>query len=217
MPFFLTIFFHELLLLRRNSAKILANFLFFIISTVIFFLLGQAQENQSLSFIYSITIIWFSLLFSVIFSSSDFLKKDFEDGTIEQIITSINNLEIFILAKILANFVANILPIAVSSLGISYVMGTADNEIKKIFLLILLTGICLNFICCFCGSLSILGNSAPMISVIALPLLIPVMLISFDGIINDFPSSFKILLGLAVFNGCFAIFTTAKIVKIAAD
>jgi heme exporter protein CcmB len=217
MQVFFIIFFHELLILKRNSAKILANFLFFTISAVIFFLLAQAQENSEFNLTYSITVIWFSLLFSVIFSSSDFLKKDFEDGTIEQILTSVDNLEIFILAKMLATFAVNILPIAISSLGIGYLMEIEIGKIKEIFLLIILTGICVNFICCFCGSLSILGNSAPMISVIALPLIIPIMLISFSGVINDFPSSYKILLGLSVFSACTTIFTTAKIIKIAAD
>jgi len=217
MAVFFIIFFQELLLLKRNFAKVLANFLFFTISAVIFFLLSQAQENQGSSLIYNITIIWFSLLFSVIFSTNDFAKKDFEDGTIEQMITSVENLEIYVLAKSLALFFVNVLPIAIATIFLSQLSGIEGSKTKELFILALLAGVCANFICCFCGSLSIVGNSAPMVSVIAMPLIIPVMLISFSGLTNDFPNSCKILIGLGFLSACCSIFATAKIIKIAAD
>ncbi len=218
MMIFFTIFAQEILLLRRNLNKILANFLFFIISAVIFLLLGQGQENLGSNAIYNIAIIWFSLLFLIIFSAGDFAKRDFEDGTIEQIMNSLDNLEIYVLAKSLALFFVNILPVAIAATFLTKI--TQTNEIKplEMLFLIILTGICVNFICCFCGSLSILGNSAPMISIIAMPLIIPIMLISFGGILNDnIINSCKILLGLSVLTACCSIFASAKIIKIASD
>ncbi len=215
---FFTIFAQEILLLKRNFNKILANFLFFIISAVIFLLLGQGQENLGSSAIYNMAIIWFSLLFLIIFSAGDFAKRDFEDGTIEQIMNSVDNLEIYILAKSLALFFVNILPVAIAATFLTKLTQASGIKPFAMFMLIILTGICINFICCFCGSLSILGNSAPMISIIAMPLIVPIMLISFGGIINDsLTSSCKILLGISVLSACCSIFASAKIIKIASE
>ena len=68
MTNFFIIFRQELLLSFRDFGKILANFLFFLISIVIFSLLAQNKENQGSTSFYSISIIWFSLLSCLIFS-----------------------------------------------------------------------------------------------------------------------------------------------------
>ena len=217
MQTFLIIFKHELLLSSRHLGKIFANFLFFLISVTIFFLLSQNQENQTSTAFYSITIIWFSLLSCLIFSAAEFLKKDFDDGTIEQILTSCDNFEIFVLAKMLANWLICALPILVSVLPISALIGLDHETSTNFLLLIFLATLAINFVCTFCGSLSVLGNSAPMIAVIALPLIIPILLLAYSGLSFNTAASFKILTGLCVFIGGISVFATAKIVKIAAE
>ncbi|MBP7709953.1 MAG: heme exporter protein CcmB [Rickettsiales bacterium] len=217
MQTFLLIFHHELIIYSKNLGKILANFLFFLISVAIFLLLAQNQENQGSAAFYSISIIWFSALSCLIFSAAEFLKKDFDDGTIEQILTSCDNFEIFALAKMLANWLVCALPILISVLPISSVIGLDAATSTNFLILIFLATLAINFICTFCGSLSILGNSAPMIGVIALPLVIPILLLAYSGLDSETSASFKILAGLCVFIGSISVFATAKIVKIAAE
>ncbi len=217
MQIFWIIFSHELLLSFRHLGKIFANFLFFLISVTIFFLLSQNQENQGSAVFYSITIIWFSLLSCLIFSSAEFLKKDFDDGTVEQALSSIENFEIFVLAKMLANWLICALPILISVFPISAAIGLDQALAENLLIMIFFASLAINFICSFCGSLSILGNSAPMIAVIALPLIIPILLISYGGVTSDASTNLKILLGLCVFIGSISVFATAKIVKIAAE
>jgi heme exporter protein B len=77
-------------------------------------MIAANQENQASS-AYSITIIWFALLSSLIFSFAEFLKKDFEDGTVEQLLISCPNFEIVVLAKILAGWLVYCLPIVISA------------------------------------------------------------------------------------------------------
>lgn len=217
MAVFFIILQRELQIYGKNLNRILANFLFFFISASSFGILLQNQENQSSETFYTIAVIWFSLIFSIIFSSNDFAKKDFEDGTVEQMINSLDHLEIYVLAKSLALLLVNILPIALASAILVKFNISAEIKASEAFALIILTGICANFICCFCGSLSILENSAAMISVIAMPLIIPVMLISFSGITENFSSSIQILLWLSVVIGAMSVLATAKIIKIAAE
>jgi heme exporter protein CcmB len=217
MQIFFIVFYHELLLFSRHLGKILANFLFFIISVAIFSLISQNQDYQVSKAFYSITIIWFSLLSCLIFSAAEFLKKDFDDGTIEQILNSVENFETFILAKMLANWLICSLPILLCIFPICAAIGIDSAMIKKLLIMIFLASLAINFICNFCGSLSILGNSAPMIAVIALPLIIPILLISYAGLTSDLSANLNIILGLCVFIGSISVFATAKIVKIAAE
>ena len=217
MSVFLTILLHELLLFRRNFGKIIANFLTSLISIMIFFLIAQNQAIESSKAFYFLAVIWFSLLFCLIFSAAEFLKKDFDDGTIEQILTSLENFEVFVLAKMLANWLGNCLPLLSVILPLGLGLGFDLKTALDFLMLIFVASLCINFICTFCGSLSIVGNAAPMIATIALPLIIPIMLIAFGGMIWQSQASLKILGGLAVFIAGFSVFATAKIVRIAAE
>jgi heme exporter protein CcmB len=217
MQVFFTIFCHELLISSRNLGRIFANLLFFLISVTIFLLLAQGQENQGSTAFYSITIIWFSLLSCLVFSSAEFLKRDFEDGTIEQILTSCDNFEVFILAKMLVNWLICALPILLATLPIVGLAAFDLAAAKDFVALIFFATLAINFICTFCGSLSVLGNSAPMIAVIALPLIIPIVLLACGGFGSDSNSSLKIIAGLGVFLGSISVFATAKIVRIVAE
>jgi heme exporter protein B len=189
----------DLLLFLKNSAKIIASFLFFIIFIVIFFLLSQAQESQALE---PSIAIWLALLSSLIFSSSEFLKKDFEDGSLEQMLIIFPNFEIFILSKIIANWLIYCLPMAF----LAYFIKMEVNFL----ILFLLASFAINSICCFCGSLSVAGGVSSMIAIIALPLIIPVILISY----GDFWTSFNLLLGISALLLVALSFATAKIIKV---
>lgn len=217
MQIFWIIFQREILLSFRHLGKILANFLFFLISVSIFFLISQNQENQDSTEFYSITIIWFSLLSCLIFSSAEFLKKDFDDGSIEQISLHCENFEIFILAKMLGNWLICSLPILISIFPLSCAIGINQGLAIDFLILIFLASLAINFICTFCGSLSVLENSAPMIGMIALPLIIPILLVAYSGLLGEFWMSFRILLGLCIFIGSISVFASAKIVKIAME
>ena len=208
---FLILLQQELLINFRNFSKILVNFLFFLISVSVFFLIAQNQEYQASTAFYLITIIWFSLLFCLIFSAADFLKKDFEDGIIEQILTACENFEVFIFVKMIASWLVNCLPIIIASLFIVKINNLEQN-LSNFFVIILLASLVINFICSFCGNLAIAGNSAPILAIIALPLIIPILLISYSGLFFDnFNNSFKILFGLAILFGAIAAATGATI------
>lgn len=198
MQVFLIFLTHELRINFRKFSRILASFLFFLIFLSSFSLLTQDQSGQSVDA--SIAIL-FSLLSCLIFSSAEFLKKDFESGASEQILISCENFEVFIAAKMLANWIVCCAPILIVTYFIK----------PDFLLLIILVSLLINLICCFCGTLSILGNAAPMISALALPLIIPILLIT----LGDPETSLKLLTGLCFFLAPILIFATAKIVKIA--
>ena len=127
------------------------------------------------------------------------------------------NFEIFVLAKMLANWLINIWPILLATLAISGAIGLDKNLIKNFLLLLFFASLAINFICTFCGSLSALENSAPLIGVLAFPLIIPILLIAYGGVAQNDLSALSILLGLSVFIGVIATFASAKIIRIAGE
>lgn len=212
----------------KAKAQFLQNILFFVISCAIFFILSQNQLNQASSAYLQqfliCNIIWFSLLFSLIFANGNFLSKDYEDGTIEQIIRLCPNFEIFIFSKIIANWIIFVWPILAIIPFIMLALGLGSEFITQFFWLILIASFTINFICAFCASLNIAGNQAPLLAILILPLVIPVLLIGCAGlvfnaaqgqiILDNFYFSLKILLAIAIFTSPVLLVATAKIVKI---
>ena len=213
MAVFFIVLLQEIRISLKKSSKILANSLFFVIFTSIFFILSQkSQENSQF---YLMIIIWLILVCCLVFASIDFLKNDFDDGTIEQSILAIDNFENFILAKMVANWVNYALPIIILSI---FVLPESENfSIKQSFLILTLATIIINFICCLAGSLSSLGNSSPLISIIALPLLIPIILVANSALTHNFDTGLKILSGLLLLVTPISIFASAKIIKISSE
>lgn len=215
MAIFWIIFWQEILIYQRNFGRILAGFLLFFISVAIFLLITTNQQNQAPQPEYLLAVIWFCLLSSLVFSLAEFCKKDFEDGSLEQISLHCPNFEIAILAKALAAWIFNAAPIFFCSLLMLFAHDYSGDFITKFSLIFFLASASLTFICAFSGSLSSLGNSAPIIAIIALPLAIPTLLISHSALIYDFINAYKILVGICVLSGVLTIFSAAKIIKIA--
>lgn len=186
----------------------------------------QAFTASSQQFLMS-SIIWFSLLFSLIFANGDFLAEDYRDGTIEQMIIFCPNLEIFILSKIISAWLIFCLPILCVIPFVMAVMGADIGFILHFTILISLASFAINFVCAFCGSLNIAGNQAPLLAILALPLIIPILLIGCGGSIgaglegdmaaDNFYFSLKLLGGICVFVGATLLVATTKIVKIVGE
>jgi len=179
MEVFKIIFFHELKILFKLRGRIIANILYFFIFLAIFQILTQNfDQNLHSQFFIIGTII--ALLTSIIAVNNDFLEKDFRDGALEQIIIDCQNLEIFVIAKCLANWLLS-----------------------------------LNFLLALCGSLSMLGGFASMIAVIAIPLALPILIITSATISENYELNIKILLALTILIIAISSFACAKIIKIA--
>lgn len=208
----------EFLMNSKNLAKVFQNLLFFFISFSIFFLISQNQQNQIVAPFLAIDVILFCLIFSLIFSNSEFLYQDFKDGTLEQIIISQPNIEIFILAKMLGNWLTFSLPIILCIPVIGMLIALDKGFMINFFVLILIASLAINFICAFCGSLSMSENKAPLIAILMMPLIIPILLIVCGNMEEtSFYSSFKILIGICVFVGSISVLATAKIIRILHD
>ncbi len=218
----------NLLRAGKNLSRFLQNILFFVISCAVFFILAQNQADQGVSQQFLMcNIIWFSLLFSLIFANGDFLAEDYRDGTIEQMIIFCPNLEVFIFAKIISSWLIFCLPILCVIPFIMAAMAADYGFIWHFIILISLASFAINFVCAFCGSLNIAENQAPLLAILALPLIIPILLIGCGGSVSNgleggvnadnFYFSLKLLSGICVFVGSILLIATTKIVKIISE
>jgi heme exporter protein CcmB len=214
MEVFKIIFFYELKMLFKFRGRIFANILYFFIFLAIFQILTQNfDQNLHSQFFIIGTII--ALLTSIIAVNNDFLEKDFRDGSLEQIIIDCQNLEIFVIAKCLANWLSSSFLIALLA---SIILKISNFEILnfwQFFLVLILNSLSLNFLLALCGSLSMLGGFASMIAVIAIPLALPILIITSATISENYELNIKILLALTILIIAISSFACAKIIKIA--
>ena len=215
MQIFWIILRQEFTLAGKNLGKVLQNFLFFFISLSVFFLISQNNISQGNSSESLINATLFCLIFSLIFSNSDFLHED--------VIISQPNLEVYIFARMLGNWLIFSFPILLSLPLVSVIIGLNQNVAQDFTILTILASLTINFICAFCGSLGVAQNKSPMIAILAMPLVIPILLIAcgnFSGGESSaeiFSSSLKILSGICIFVGSICVLATAKIMKIISE
>ena len=214
MEIFKIIFFHELKILFKSRGKAIANVLYFFIFLAIFQILTQNFEKNLHSQLFVIgTII--ALLTSIITINNDFLEKDFRDGSLEQIIIDCQNLEIFVIAKCLANWLSSSFLITLLASIILKISGFEILNFWQFFLVLILNSLSLSFLLAFCGSLSMLGGFTSMISIIAIPLALPILIITSATINENYQLNIKMLFALTILIIAVSSFACAKIIKIA--
>ncbi len=214
MEIFKIIFFHELKMLLKSRGRIIANILYFFIFLAIFQILTQNfDQNLHSQFFIIGTII--ALLTSIIAINNDFLEKDFRDGSLEQIIIDCQNLEIFVIAKCLANWLSSSFLIALFASIILQMSDFKTLNFWQFFLVLILNSLSLNFLLALCGSLSMLGGFVSMIAIIAIPLALPILIITSATMNENFELNIKILMALTAFTISITSFACAKIIKIA--
>ncbi len=221
MTVFLIIFNQETLLLSRNFARLVNNLVFFAVFLTLFFLLNQkdtttnflnSSSELALNSLVCGTI--FAILTSILIYFSDFLQRDSEDGTLEQLSLVCQNFEIIILAKILANWFASCFGMIFAG-GILAFGLTSDLALSlKLIAVLLIMSFSLSCICAFCGHLGSFSNSLALSAILAFPLCIPSLLIAHLAITSEFFANFWLLLAIAILAANIAIFGSAKLIKI---
>jgi len=214
MEVFKIIFFHELKILFKSRGRIFANILYFFIFSAIFQILSKNFDQNSHSQLFIINTV-IALLTSIIAVNNDFLEKDFRDGSLEQIIIDCQNLEIFVIAKCLANWLSSSFFIALLASAILKINNFEILNFWQFFLALILSSLSLNFLLALCGSLSMLGGLSSMISIVAIPLSLPILIITSATISENYALNIKILLALTILIIAISSFACAKIIKIA--
>ena len=197
MRFFLVYLKNELRLSIRNINDSYLLLFFFIIS-VLMFPFGISAKMSVLQSI-SVGIIMVYALFATVLSLPKIFNDDYLDATIETLISSNIDLNNYILAKIINNWIMTGLPFIIVTPLLALFLNM-DFALLPIFLITMTVMTILLNVIGVIGASLILGakNSGILISVLVLPLFIPILIFSVIIIQNyiqgiSIKSSFLIL------------------------
>ncbi len=208
------------LAIKRQSDTTGAIFFFALVVSL--FPLAIGPEMKLLQQI-AAGIIWVSALLSVMLSLSRLFNDDYQDGVLEQLALSVCPLELIALAKILAHWSYTGLILLLLSPILALQFNLPWPAIKILMITLLIGTPILSLIGSIGAALTIgLKSSGALISLLILPLLIPVLILgtlAVDAAASNLPFSvyLYILLSLAALASFFAPLACAAGLRIALD
>lgn len=161
----------------RNRSEIFMPLIFFLI-IISLFPLGLGLENQQLLKASAPAILWIAALLSTILVLDRVFKNDFEDGTLEQMAISGSPLYVIVLGKIFSHWLLTGLPLVIFSPILAIMLGFTIVESGYVALILLAGTPLLSLIGAMCVALTVgLRQAGLLLSVITLPLYVPVLLV----------------------------------------
>lgn len=197
----------------KNRVFFLINFLYFLVFFSIIQILSIKISSSNLVDITLISVS-LSLLVSILANCGDFLRRDFLDGTLEQLLVNYNQPELIFIAKICSGWIKSSLIISVFSSYYIYLNSIINLNFFAILILFLLLSFGLTCLISFSALVSIENGLALVGIIIALPLSIPLILISQACILDDFYSNIITLTALTFISLVTTSIAGGRLIKI---
>tara|TARA_B100001094_G_scaffold316801_1_gene358450 strand:+ start:1661 stop:2308 length:648 start_codon:yes stop_codon:yes gene_type:complete len=198
------IFYLEYLKLRKKTRNWLGPILIFILIMVAYPLTIEFLDNDLEKGFYS--LLWISILLSMMLATEEIFLEDYNDGSLEQIIITASSFPILIAKKAFMYWLMIGIPISVLSFLFS--LGITQNLILSLYILPL-TMICsyifLNLF--IFGSALSLNKGSVLGAIITMPLALPVLIVLGKSIIA-FQFGINYLEFLLLLLGCLSIIIT---------
>jgi len=169
------LFLREILVAARNQQALVNPLIFFSI-VIILFPLGISPEPSFLKTA-SVGLIWVSALLAMMLSLDNLFQRDFDNGTLEQLLMSGQPLYLIILTKVLVHWLLTGLPLVLIS-PLFAVMLHIDAEHLSVMLLTLIIGTpVITLVGGIGAALTVsLRSGGILVSLLVLPLTIPVLI-----------------------------------------
>ncbi len=179
--------FQTLRLTIRQGSDVAALMMFFII-TVSLFPFAVGPESAILSNI-AAGVIWVTALLATMLSLGRLFQGDFEDGSLDLLVTSVHPLELIVLAKISAHWLVSSLPLILVAPVLAVALSLSLDGIL-ILITVMIVGTPTLSLIGSIGAALTLGarHSSVLISILVLPLYIPVLIFgvsAIDATISD--------------------------------
>ena len=163
-----------LLTFRRRSD--LANPLFFLLMVVSMFPLAVSPD-QSLLRDLAPGIVWVAALLSTLLAVDRLFQRDYEDGSLEQLLISPSPLYLTVMGKICAHWVVTGLPMALIAPVIGAMLFLSPEGMLAMLASLLLGTPTLSMISAIGAGLTVgIRGGSLLVALIALPLYIPVLI-----------------------------------------
>ncbi len=179
--FFYAVLRRDLLVAFRHLSD-LANPLLFFIIVITLFPLAVSPESQFLAQI-APGVLWVAALLATLLSLDMLFQADYQDGTLEQLLLSPQSLYLSILAKVIAHWLLSGLPLTLLSPLLAVMMFLPSEAIPVLMFSLFMGTLALSFIGGIGASLTVgLRKSGLLLSLLVLPLYIPVLIFSTGAI-----------------------------------
>ena len=186
MKSFRSIILKEILLIKRSGYESFFPIIYLFIIMVFF--------NISLGYVEKVVMqeliplmIWVSCLLVCVLNVENIFKDDYEDGSLEIFLMDAQNLEINVLAKVFSHWLISNLPIIFVAPIIALVLGINSQTSLVLFLSLILGTPTLSLIGSIAGALTVsLKKNKILVSIIVLPLYIPVLIFGTSAVNNSY-------------------------------
>ena len=191
----------EFLIYSRKSSSFIGPVVFFLIS-ISLYPIGISNDPGILKNL-APGLIWITVLLSTLISFQNIFSEDYEDGSIELLLASGQNLSLIVLIKIFVNWIFSCLPIIILSVLSVFLLYFPQEGLKPLIISLLIGTPTICLFGALAGALS-LGKNSITGPALMLPLSLPVLILgtqainySLNGI--NFSSNILLLTAILVF------------------
>ena len=208
----------EYLSASRHRQAFINPLVFFAI-VIALFPLGVSPDPKFLSLV-SVGVVWVGALLSSMLSLDNLFIKDYEDGSLEQLVLSAQPLYLIMLVKIFVHWTLTGLPLIIISPVLAMMLYLDFAHLPVLLLTLFMGTPVISLIGGIGAALTVsLRSSGVLVSLLVLPLTIPVLIFatgavqaSIDGIsINGYVAVMAMLLMIAI---TLAPFATSAAIKL---
>ena len=208
----------DLILAVRAGGGFGLGMAFFLI-VVILVPLGIGPDMEILSKV-SVGILWVGALLACVLSLDRIFSLDYDDGTLELLLTSPIPLEAVVTVKSFSHWITTGLPLVVISPILGLLLGLQVSDLKWVFISLLLGTPALSVIGAFGAALTVgIRRGGLLLSLLVLPLYVPTLIfganVASKGL-ADTSSNSALLILIAVTLAAFSIlpFASALVLRI---
>ncbi|KTC65911.1 heme exporter protein CcmB (plasmid) [Legionella adelaidensis] len=164
------------LLLNSRQYNLLINSCLFYLMILVFFPLSMPADPQLLRTI-APGIFWMALLLSLLLSAERLFQQDYEDGVLEQWIVAGTSMSLLVCAKIITQWVLNIIPIILFTPLIALLFDLKAFEIFILEVSLFLGSPAILYLCALVAAFSLgIKQKGIFMALILLPLTIPILI-----------------------------------------
>ena len=148
----------------------------FCLVVTVLFAFGSGSQVDALGF-FAPGVFWTAALLGMIISIEPMFSSDHEDGTLEQLLISPQQLPLMVIAKVAARWCCSAIPLIVISPLAGYMLGMDSSNLAMLALSLLLGTPTLFLVGAF-GAALLVGQrrGTALLSLLGLPLCIPVLI-----------------------------------------
>ena len=169
----------EFLVYSRKSASFVSPIVFFLIS-ISLYPIAISSDPEVLSNL-APGLIWITVLLSTLISFQNIFTEDFEDGSIEILLSTNVNLSMIVLVKVLVNWIFSCLPIIFLSIFSIFLLYLPQEGIQSVILSLLVGTPTICLFGALSGALS-LGKNNITGPALMLPLSLPILILGTQSI-----------------------------------